>query len=64
MMVGLSRVCGGNNMAERRIVEFEPIREIWNKYKLENEAIIKSKFSVSQIIETKSNGNPIYDLDE
>jgi hypothetical protein len=62
MMVGPSSVYGGNNMAERRIVEFEPIREIWNKYKLENEVIIRSKFSVSQIIETKSNGNPIYEF--
>jgi hypothetical protein len=46
----------------KRILAYEPIREIWNRYKLENNTIIRHKFSLEKIIVDESNNNQTFDF--
>ena len=46
-----------NNLEIRKNIEFETVREVWNKYKLENEVIIKSRFYIAQVIEVIKDNN-------
>ncbi|MBA3749576.1 MAG: hypothetical protein H0X03_01515 [Nitrosopumilus sp.] len=51
-----------NNTISKKNVEFETVREIWNKYELENGTIIKSRFYISQVIEIIRDGNISYEF--
>lgn len=33
-----------------QVVDFEPIREVWSKYKLENDVILRNKFSLKTLL--------------
>ncbi len=48
---------------KKRNLNYEPIREIWNKYALKNDTtIVRHKFSLDQIILDESTGSPTYDF--
>lgn len=50
------------NSDSSRNLEFEVVREVWNKYELENKTIIKSRFYISQVIEIVRNGVISYEF--
>ncbi len=64
MMNGTSNHYGDQMTEENLIaVDFEPIREIWNKYRLENGTIIRHKFSLAQVFKNSTfKENVFYDV--
>lgn len=47
---------------KKRHLSYEPLREIWNKYKLQDDTVVRHKFSLDKIIIDESTDNPTYDF--
>jgi hypothetical protein len=45
--------------SEERSIDFEPVREVWNKYKLENNVILRNRISLSRIASIPKKENQV-----